>query len=445
VIFLLLLACNSTEDTSASDTDSVATSDTAPAPQPVLESPALAEDLDPDPSVLRVELTASRHEWPAGPQLVDGYAYNGQVPGPTLKLSVGDTLEVVLHNDLDMPTTIHWHGIEVPYAMDGAGWQVQPVEPGASFTYTFQVNVPGTYWYHPHFNTSHQVDRGLYGALIVEDPADPPVDQELVVVLDSVGEVEIQDEQHEHVEPTPTSWLLNGMEHPIWEPPSGSTSRVRFINVSNAGYVDLQDVLVIGEDRGLGAHTDRAILAPGDRAEVGMAHDSAASTLVTHPYSLAGEGIWPPLPLFDIAPTGSAAAPSTPWVSIEESPTPDPGTTDLRYTFTGSAYAGWEINGQTWPEIQPDEWPLGFTGVLEIRNPSPSHHPFHLHGLVFEVLSVNGVAPQFKTVADTWDIGIHDVVRLLIHADNPGDWMSHCHILPHAHNGMMTVLSVKAP
>ncbi len=96
------------------------------------------------------------------------------------------------------------------------------------------------------------------------------------------------------------------------------------------------------------------------------------------------------------------------------------------------------INGQTFPDIAPDEVPQG----SEIVNVSPVHHPFHLHGMTFEVLSVDGVAPPYRTVEDTFDVGVRQVVRLLIQADNPGDWMSHCHILPHASNGMMTVLTV---
>ena len=85
---------------------------------------------------------------------------------------------------------------------------------------------------------------------------------------------------------------------------------------------------------------------------------------------------------------------------------------------------------------------LGSEIVLEVRNVSPSHHPFHLHGLTFEVLSIDGIPPAQRLVEDTLDIGIRQTVRLRIEANNPGHWMSHCHILPHADEGMMTVLRV---
>ncbi|MCB9672983.1 MAG: multicopper oxidase domain-containing protein [Alphaproteobacteria bacterium] len=126
----------------------VETADTAvPIAVPELRSPAEAVDLDPAPDVLHVRLVAAPHVWDDG---TEGFAYDGQVPGPTLRAKVGDTLVVELDNQLGMPTSIHWHGVDVPYAMDGAGWQVSPVAAGATFTYTFVLEQPGTFWYHPH-------------------------------------------------------------------------------------------------------------------------------------------------------------------------------------------------------------------------------------------------------------------------------------------------------
>jgi FtsP/CotA-like multicopper oxidase with cupredoxin domain len=81
--------------------------------------------------------------------------------------------------------------------------------------------------------------------------------------------------------------------------------------------------------------------------------------------------------------------------------------------------------------------------VLDVRNLSPTEHPFHLHGMPFEVLSINGVAPSHQRLEDTLLLRIRDRARLLISADNPGDWMTHCHILPHAADGMMTMLRVE--
>lgn len=122
-----------------------------------------------------ITLTASRVTWEVAPgQTVDAYAYNGTVPGPELRFRMGDPVRVTLINDLPEPTTIHWHGVAVPSGMDGVpGVSAPEVAPGGRFTYQFTAPAPGTYWYHPHFNSAAQIARGLYGLLIV-DPAEGP-------------------------------------------------------------------------------------------------------------------------------------------------------------------------------------------------------------------------------------------------------------------------------
>jgi FtsP/CotA-like multicopper oxidase with cupredoxin domain len=112
-------------------------------------------------------------------------AYNGQVPGPTIRIRLGDRLRVHFTNRLSQPTTIHWHGVRVPNGMDGVPHLTQPpVEPGGSFVYEFTPKDAGTFWFHPHVHSSQQVERGLYGVLIVEDEHPAPYDQDVVWVLD---------------------------------------------------------------------------------------------------------------------------------------------------------------------------------------------------------------------------------------------------------------------
>jgi FtsP/CotA-like multicopper oxidase with cupredoxin domain len=95
------------------------------------------------------------------------FGYNGQVPGPTIEARVGDVLEVRLTNRLAEPTTIHWHGLRVPATMDGTDMVQSPIAPGETFTYRFRLPDAGTFWYHPHSNETEQLEKGLYGALIV--------------------------------------------------------------------------------------------------------------------------------------------------------------------------------------------------------------------------------------------------------------------------------------
>ncbi|GIW07514.1 MAG: hypothetical protein KatS3mg060_2319 [Dehalococcoidia bacterium] len=136
--------------------------------------------------VREFRLTIGRTRWELAPgNVVEAYAYDGQVPGPELRVTEGDTVRVTVTNELQEPTTIHWHGVEVPVGMDGVPQLSQePVPPGGAFTYEFVATPPGTRWYHSHFNELPQQGGGLVGALIVEpqQPAGPAADREYTLV-----------------------------------------------------------------------------------------------------------------------------------------------------------------------------------------------------------------------------------------------------------------------
>jgi len=123
----------------------------------------------PEPQTHEFTLTASEFAWELMADVpVRVWGYNGQMPGPELRVTEGDTVRVTLVNQLPVPTTIHWHGINVPNALDGvAGLNQDPVKPGATFTYAFTATPAGTRWYHSHTDPAVQVPLGLYGALIV--------------------------------------------------------------------------------------------------------------------------------------------------------------------------------------------------------------------------------------------------------------------------------------
>lgn len=400
-----------------------------------------ADDLDPAPNTVRVELVAAR----------DGerYTYNGMSPGPTLRAKVGDTLQVKLTNDLDVPTTIHWHGVKVPWAMDGVTWMRAPVMPGATFDFSFEVERAGTFWYHPHFDTAHQVDRGLYGALIVEDPVEPTADTELILIVDADTEHGARDSGHGHGRRSPR-WKVNGVSRPSYTVRGGTVVRARFVNASNAAFAALRwpDIRHIGSDQGLlpSMQTpDRLLLAPGDRADVEWLIGREGFGVMLDRYSLnGGDAVGDPVEVLRVVVDTPEDAPAgLAWPFQGGAPTPDPGFTDIVYAFAGSDRTGrWLINAESFPDVTIETIPMNSVAVIELRNLSPTEHPFHLHGLNFEVLSVNGQPPPYKMVEDTFNLRIQDQVRLRVRADNPGDWMTHCHILPHADEGMMTVLRV---
>ena len=118
-----------------------------------------------------------------GGPVVRTWSYDGMVPGPVIRVTKGDIVRATFTNRVAQPTTVHWHGVALRNNMDGTLVTQLPIRPGAAFTYQFRASEPGTYWYHPHIGA--QQDRGLYGMLIVDDPAEPGAyDQEWLVVID---------------------------------------------------------------------------------------------------------------------------------------------------------------------------------------------------------------------------------------------------------------------
>lgn len=128
-------------------------------------------------------ITLSAGEVDLGGPVVHTWSYDGMVPGPVIRAGKGDIVRATFASRIPQPTSVHWHGVALRNDMDGTLVTQQPIQPGAAFTYQFRADEPGTYWYHPHVGV--QLDRGLYGMLIVDDPAEPGAyDQEWLVVLD---------------------------------------------------------------------------------------------------------------------------------------------------------------------------------------------------------------------------------------------------------------------
>jgi FtsP/CotA-like multicopper oxidase with cupredoxin domain len=175
-----------------------------------------------DGNVKVFELTATKLKWETEPgKFVDGWAYNGQIPGPQIRVREGDRVRVILKNELAESTAIHFHGLELPNNQDGVPFITQPpVKPGQSYTYEFTVPNSGSHMYHSHHNAATQVGLGLLGAFIVE-PKDPRpierVDVDYVMVLN--------DGAH--------GYTFNGKSFPATEPivaKLGQKVRVRFMN-----------------------------------------------------------------------------------------------------------------------------------------------------------------------------------------------------------------------
>jgi FtsP/CotA-like multicopper oxidase with cupredoxin domain len=200
---------------------------------------------EPGGMVVRVDLEARESDWEfTSRRPTRAWTFNGQVPGPCIEARVGDVLEVRLTNHLPEPTTLHWHGLRLPAAMDGTDMVQHPIPPGGTFTYRFTLLDAGTFWYHTHSNEPVQLERGLYGAIIVRAADEPLLDRERVFVLSDVTlDADGRGRAPRRSRPTRRSEgnvrLLNGTSEPelmIW---GGQVERWRIINAAGARYVRL--------------------------------------------------------------------------------------------------------------------------------------------------------------------------------------------------------------
>jgi len=168
------------------------------------------------------ELTAKKLRWETEPgHFVEAWAYNDQVPGPQIRVTEGDRVRVILHNELTESTALHFHGLELPNDQDGVPFITQPpIKPGQSYTYEFTVPNAGSHMYHSHHNAAKQVGLGLLGAFIVEPKEKGQYDKtdvdELMILNDGAH-----------------GYTLNGKSFPATQPlvaKLGQTLRIRFMN-----------------------------------------------------------------------------------------------------------------------------------------------------------------------------------------------------------------------
>ena len=428
--------------------------------QQLLQSPPEAEDINPDPNILEIELRAAPkvHEivdWQSEEAIVvEGYAYNDLLPAPTIRGKIGDTVIVHLTNALDAPTTIHWHGFDVPNEMDGTPLVQPPVQPGETFTYTFTLDRAGTAWYHPHFDTEHQVNHGLYGTFIIDDPSQPVPENELIVILDDWNFAAEHDDgsaHRAHDTYYEGTWTANGLVAPLLDLSGSDALSLRVINASNFGYAKLgfpDGSFQIGNDAGLlskAIELEQLTLTPGDRGHMLLPISTSPQEITKLPFSHhGGDSLEDSVTVWTQQASQNASVDLTGYSFDQAQPSVDPNYTDAVFSFQGDPRSmRWVINGEEFPNVTPHRFAYGTAAIWELRNISATHHPFHLHGMAFEVLSRNGIPPDNRQIEDTIDLALYERVRIKVPMDNLGEWMTHCHILPHGDSGMMTIIHVE--
>jgi FtsP/CotA-like multicopper oxidase with cupredoxin domain len=426
------------------------------APEPAAEMPN--NEVTNDPRTIRVALEARETQWEAGPGItISGYGYDGQVPGPVIEAKQGVPLEIAFTNSLSEPTLIHWHGLQIPAAMDGTQATQQPVQPGETFIYRFTPPDAGTFWYHPHANETEQLEKGLYGALIVRGSNELIVDREQILVLDDVNAdkqgrlAKFGGFRERHDGREGDIRLINGKAEPQLTIAAGQVERWRIINASSARYVRLSlggmRFRIIGTDGGLietPVEATEVLLPPADRIEllVGPFTEGEVLSIDSLRYlrstmKMRGDERFGTLVVEQAKP--SIAAIPARLRTIEPLAAAD-ATPNRKVKFSVGLslrnLIDFNVNGETHHHDKPVK--VGELQVWDVVNASLMDHPFHLHGFFFQVLSINGKAPAFRSWEDVVNLPPRSTVRIAwMPEDRPGNWMYHCHILEHHEAGMM--------
>lgn len=452
---------------------------------------------------VQLSLTAAAVTADLAGRQVSTWAYQAALAGPEIRVRPGDVLDVTVNNHLPAPTSVHWHGLAIDNAFDGVPAVTQPaITAGGSFRYRFVVPDAGTYWYHSHQGL--QLDRGLYGPLIVEDPADPPVDVDQVLVFDdwldglpgtpeqqltalrqtmagmsgmsgAMGDMPGMTAGPGPADSSPigtmTSALLGGdagdLAYPLHlvngrpaadrptvvSPPRGRV-RLRLINAGS----DTAYRVAVGGHRLVVTHADGRPVVPVtvDSVLIGMGERYDITFT-------ARSGAWPIYAAAEGKRSHASAVLRTTDTTAATSPPPPDTSPPAELDGQILAYRQLQPTpGDTLTVRRPDraytvdlignmgtyQWGLaGDAGRLDVtqgqrirvtfRNRSRMWHPMHLHGHTFALADLAG------TRKDTVNVLPGESVAVDFDADNPGQWMLHCHNTYHLDTGMATTVSYR--
>lgn len=406
------------------------------------------------PGLLRAEpvnLQLLPDDGPATPML----GFNGSSPGPELRVTQGDEVRVVFENNIGAPSALHWHGIRIANAMDGVPEITQDAVPdGGRFEYAFTVPDAGTYWYHSHSRSFEQVERGLYGALIVEEHSPPTVDQDVTVIIDDwrLTEDGTLAEGFGNRHDFAHAGRLGNWD--VARPSVGTARlgdrvRLRLINSATARVFPLRisgiDGYVVALD-GMPLDTPRALqdfeLAPAQRVDiiadvrgaVGFEFLTPDDSFEFGRIVLEGANPTPVTSPITALPPAAVNAPGTPSQSL---------TLTMRGGAMGGAHGGddiWSFNDISGlQEVPFARFDRGETALIRLINDTSWPHAMHLHGHHFHEVSEDGALGDLR---DTTLLARGEARDILCVFDNPGKWLLHCHMLGHQAAGMKTWVDV---
>ncbi|WP_270240782.1 multicopper oxidase family protein [Kocuria marina] len=417
-------------------------------------------------------------------------AFNGSLPGPTLRVRPGDTLRVAMTNGLEAPTNLHVHGLHVSPEDNGDNPFVS-IAPGDSFDYDFSLpddHPPGTYWYHPHRHghVADQLAAGLYGAIVVEDPDPVPVARERVLVvsdltLDDSGNLAEVSPPQRMMGREGETVLVNGQVRPRAGAAPGERELWRVVNACPARYLRLtldgQTLQLLGRDVGRlpePVELTEVTLAPGNRVELLVDTREGASTLTAAPVDRGsmdgmmggampgdGPGTDEPIELLTLEVTGDRAADAGPVPpgpvlrDLREEPVAARRTLDFAMGMGMGGMMGgmrgpgqmmsFTIDGRPFDAERTDQRVrVGTVEEWTLTNSSPMDHPMHLHVWPMQVVTEAGrevAAPRWLDVVNVPAFG--EVTVRVAFDDFAGRTVYHCHILDHEDLGMMGTLEAR--
>jgi FtsP/CotA-like multicopper oxidase with cupredoxin domain len=416
-------------------------------------------------------------------------AYNGALPGPVLRVRHGQRVRIHYRNRTGEPTTVHWHGMILPNAMDGAAGVTQPAVPdGGSFLYEFTPGPPGTRWYHDHF-TNDATPRGLFGMFVVEDPRDEPADAEFAIVLHDVPNAATMDAAMNGTSGAPmvdppgspemremrpgdrmgdevgyVAHCINGATYPSVAPLAVKVGQRVRLRVLNANQTQTKYLRLAGHRLRV-THADgnplaRPLEVDALRLGVGERYDAwfevrkpgawLLQSLSSDPLAFEQATLVHTEGLAHAAPAASSQsldgvdyftyekAAGGAWERFVEP------AADVRkyFVLAGGAYGGarWTMNGKTWPDTDKIHVSRDDVVLVRFTNKTDMDHPMHLHGHTFEIVEIDGRAlrrPLAKDIALVRANGGTLTWRFRANSP-PGRWLLHCHNEIHMMDGMMT-------
>ncbi|MEF3120401.1 multicopper oxidase family protein [Kocuria flava] len=441
--------------------------------------------------VLDLALEAAPARVRVGARQAHVQAFNGSLPGPTLRVRPGDTIRVAMTNGLEAPTNLHVHGLHVSPEDNGDNPFVS-IEPGGSFDYEFVLpddHPPGTYWYHPHRHghVADQLAAGLYGAIVVEDPDPVPVARERVLVvsdltLDGSGNLAEVSPPQRMMGREGETVLVNGQVRPRAGAAPGERELWRVVNACPSRYLRLtldgQTLRLLGRDVGRlpePVELTEVTLAPGNRVELLVDTREGTSALTAAPVDRGsmdgmmggampgdGPGTDEPIELLALEVAGDRVGDADPVPAgpalrdLREEPVAARRTLDFAMGMGGMGgmmgsrrgpgqMMSFTIDGQEFDAERTDQRVrVGTVEEWTLTNSSPMDHPVHLHVWPMQVVAEEGrdvSAPQWQDVVNIPAFG--EVTVRVAFDDFGGRTVYHCHILDHEDLGMMGTVEAR--